>query len=94
MQWFEFTGYIASALVVLTFYMNDMRSLRVAAIFSNVAFLTYGISLGLGPVISLHAILLPLNAWKLVQAREKQAAARVLPQLASSRAAWGYRRHQ
>lgn len=67
MQWFEYVGYIASALVVLTFYMNDMTSLRVAAIFSNVAFLAYGLSLGLGPVISLHGILLPLNLWRLTR---------------------------
>ena len=85
MQWFDFTGYIASALVVVTFYMNDMTSLRVAAIFSNIAFLAYGISLELGPVISLHATLLPLNAWRLMQARGKQAARGRHPVTQSSR---------
>ncbi len=69
MQWFELVGYIASALVVLTFTMNDMRSLRVAAVSSNVAFLAYGFSLDLGPVVSLHAILLPLNLWRLARSR-------------------------
>lgn len=67
MQWSELVGYVASALVVLTFYMKDMTSLRVVAIFSNVAFLAYGMSLGLGPVIFLHAILLPLNLWRLAR---------------------------
>ena len=67
MQWLDLVGYAASALVVLTFTMNDMRSLRVAAVSSNVAFLAYGISLDLGPVVSLHAILLPLNLWRLAR---------------------------
>jgi hypothetical protein len=67
MHWVDLVGYLASGLVVLTFYMGDMISLRVAAIFSNVAFLAYGIGLGLGPVILLHGILLPLNIWRLRQ---------------------------
>ena len=67
MHWADLVGYLASGLVVLTFYMDDMISLRVAAIFSNIAFLAYGLSLGLGPVILLHGILLPLNVWRLRQ---------------------------
>ena len=67
MRYLEFVGYVASALVVLTFYMNDMVSLRVAALASNCAFLAYGVGLNLGPVIVLHGILLPLNIWRLAQ---------------------------
>lgn len=67
MHWVDLVGYLASGLVVLTFYMGDMISLRVAAIFSNVAFLAYGVGLGLGPVVLLHGILLPLNVWRLRQ---------------------------
>jgi hypothetical protein len=67
MPWSELVGYVASALVVLTFYMKDMTSLRVVAMFSNIAFLAYGASLGLGPVIFLHSMLLPLNLWRLAQ---------------------------
>jgi hypothetical protein len=75
MHWVDLVGYLASGLVVLTFYMGDMISLRVAAIFSNVAFLAYGICLGLGPVILLHSLLLPLNVWRLRQlCRSYQAA--------------------
>jgi hypothetical protein len=86
MQWFELVGYIASALVVVTFAMNDMIALRIAAACSNVAFLAYGWSLGLGPVLSLHAILLPLNLWRLAQAGRARAAQRIETDLAAPKA--------
>jgi len=65
----DIVGYIASILVVLTFYMDRMIALRVTAMLSNIAFLAYGISLELGPVVVLHGILLPLNIWRLRQLR-------------------------
>jgi CRP/FNR family cyclic AMP-dependent transcriptional regulator len=61
-------GYLASALVVLTFTMKDMVPLRIAALCSNVAFIAYGLGLDLGPVVLLHGILIPLNAWRLAMA--------------------------
>jgi hypothetical protein len=61
-------GYVASALVVITFYMKEMVPLRVAALCSSVAFLIYGVGLGLGPVVLLHGMLIPLNAWRLMTA--------------------------
>ena len=73
MHWADAIGYIASAFVVLTFYMDNMISLRVTAIMSNVAFLAYGISLDLGPVVVLHGTLIPLNVWRLRQLRGSRA---------------------
>ena len=61
-------GYLASALVVLAFCMREIIPLRLAALASNIAFLAYGIALGLSPVWLLHAILLPINGWRLWQA--------------------------
>lgn len=61
-------GYLASALVVLAFCMREIIPLRLAALGSNVAFLAYGIALGLSPVWLLHAILLPINGWRLWEA--------------------------
>ena len=61
-------GYLASALVVLAFCMRDIIPLRLAALGSNVAFLAYGIALGLSPVWLLHAILLLINGWRLWEA--------------------------
>jgi hypothetical protein len=61
----EISGYVASALVLLTFIAKDMRQLRTAAIFSNLAFITYGTLAWLPPVFLLHLVLLPLNIVRL-----------------------------
>ncbi len=61
----EFTGFCASALVLATFTMKDMRMLRMVAVFSNVAFITYGTLEWLPPVFGLHVLLLPLNLLRL-----------------------------
>ena len=60
-------GYLAAGLVVMAFCMKDMMWLRVVALTSNVLFLVYGVGLGLVPVWLLHAILLPVNGWRLWQ---------------------------
>jgi hypothetical protein len=65
----EITGYIASALVLLTFMAKDMRLLRIGAILSNVAFIAYGILGWLPPIFFLHLILLPLNIVRLNEVR-------------------------
>jgi CRP/FNR family cyclic AMP-dependent transcriptional regulator len=66
----EFFGYIASALVFATFYMRTMLPLRIVAIVSNVAFITYALIDGLTPILILHGALLPLNLLRLLQIRE------------------------
>jgi len=70
----EIAAWVASALVFLTFFMKTMIPLRVVAIVSNVAFigyallgLQYGIFDKLLPILVLHAVLLPLNAFRLWQ---------------------------
>ena len=60
-------GYLASALVLLTFCMSTMVSLRAVAICSNLAFIGYGFGAGLYPVLTLHIVLLPLNIVMLLQ---------------------------
>jgi hypothetical protein len=65
MNWVEPVGYLASGLVLLTFYMSDMPSLRVTALCSNVAFICYGFGRGILPVVLLHGILMPINSWRL-----------------------------
>jgi len=67
--WIELAGYVASALVFLTFYMRTMIPLRVVGILSNMAFMTYGLAGQVYPVFILHAILLPMNCVRLVQMR-------------------------
>jgi hypothetical protein len=54
--------------VLAAFYMKDMLPLRFVALCSNLAFIAYGFALGLTPIWLLHALLLPLNGWRLVEA--------------------------
>jgi CRP/FNR family transcriptional regulator, cyclic AMP receptor protein len=54
----EVLGYLASSLVFVAFYMKTMVPLRCVAIASNIAFLSYGIWLGLWPIAILHALML------------------------------------
>jgi len=68
MTLYDATGFLASSLVVIAFCMKDIVALRFVALASNVAFLIYGIGLGLLPVWLLHAALLPINALHLGQA--------------------------
>ena len=47
--------------------MKDMVNLRIVAICSSVAFITYVVMLNLPPILILHVILLPMNGWRLAQ---------------------------
>lgn len=60
-------GYVAAALVLVAFYQRQMIPLRVAALGSNLAFIAYGLALGLTPVWLLHAVLLPVNIKRLLE---------------------------
>jgi CRP/FNR family cyclic AMP-dependent transcriptional regulator len=64
-----FFGYAASALVFATFFMRSRTRMRQVAIVSNVAFITYGTIGSLFPLVILHALLLPLNVWRLWEIR-------------------------
>lgn len=61
----EGAGYLASALVFVTFLMKDMRPLRITAILSNIAFIAYGALNWLPPILFLHVLLLPVNILRL-----------------------------
>jgi hypothetical protein len=72
----EVIGYVASALVLLTFMTKDMRLLRTIAIASNIAFIAYGALGWLAPILCLHLMLLPLNV---VRLRQLQSAPALTP---------------
>jgi hypothetical protein len=63
----EILGYLGSALVLSTFAVTNPRRLRSIAMLSNVAFIAYGALVWLPPVLTLHLLLLPLNAYRLAQ---------------------------
>jgi hypothetical protein len=60
-------GYLASALVLITFSVRSMRALRLFTVASNVAFVAYA-SIEVQPLI-LHGILLPMNIIRLERRR-------------------------
>src|SRR3974390_34045 len=74
------SGYVASTLVLLTFLAKDMRVLRTVAIFSNLAFITYGTIGWLPPVLFLHMVLLPLNVVRLAEIVRDSRATSALTQ--------------
>jgi len=60
-------GYLAASLVLATFCMRSMSSLRYVAIASNLAFIVYGYCGDLMPVLLLHVLLLPVNIRRLTE---------------------------
>ena len=73
MSHWDAIGYVASTLVLTAFGMKSIIPLRLVAMCSNLVFIIYGLGLELTPVWSLHAALLPMNAWRLFEARGAQA---------------------
>jgi len=67
-------GYAAASLVLVTFYVRSIRTLRTIAIASNLMFIAYAVAAKVPPVLVLHALLLPLNAWRLREAIDQRAA--------------------
>ena len=61
-------GYLASGLVLAAFCMKEIVPLRMVALCSNLAFLAYGVSMGLMPIWLLHGLLLLMNSWRLALA--------------------------
>jgi len=63
----DMLGYVACALVLTTFCMNSLVTLRFAALLSNVAFIAYAYYQDLPPIMLLHAILVLINGFRLSQ---------------------------
>jgi hypothetical protein len=67
--WTDIVGYLAAFAVLATFCMNTIVPLRGLAIVSNILFILYGVGAQLYPVLVLHAVLLPINVFKMVRLR-------------------------
>jgi hypothetical protein len=81
----DLVGYVAAALVLSAFYMREMVPLRMAALCSNLAFIAYGLALGLAPVWLLHALLLPMNGYRLLEAlRARRTPVRATSEISRS----------
>jgi hypothetical protein len=71
-------GYLASVLVLTTLCMRRMVVLRAVAIASNLAFISYGALADIDPVLLLHALLLPTNIYRLMQAIHDERSSRTV----------------
>jgi CRP/FNR family transcriptional regulator, cyclic AMP receptor protein len=60
-------GDLASSLVFATFRLRLMLVVRALALAGNVAFVSYAYLGRLAPVLMLHALLLPMNAYRLAE---------------------------
>lgn len=65
--WVDVIGYAGAVVVVATFCMTTMLYLRVAALASNVLMFAFGFFTGMHPTMLVNLVLLPLNAFKLLQ---------------------------
>jgi len=86
MHWtsLDLLGYVAAGLVLATFSVRSITALRSVAIASNLMFIAYAAMAHLMPVLILHALLLPLNVWRLRQdlASNEGTGKRILKQCA------------
>ncbi len=60
-------GWIAAMLTACCFASTRMLRPRALALMANPAFIAYGSLAGLLPVLALHPMLAPLNAWHLAR---------------------------
>lgn len=79
-MWTNVCGFAGAGLVIATYSMRTMIPLRIISLCSASLFLIYGLLVQSYPQILLHAVLLPLNAFRLREmtklvSQVKQAAA-------------------
>lgn len=65
----ELSGWGAAVLTLLAFSCTNIVRLRYVALAANAAFITYGLTAELWPVLALHSVLVPINLWRLLQTR-------------------------
>lgn len=72
MSW-EYLGYIASALLVVSLTMTDVIKLRWYNLFGCIAFTIYGLAIGAVPVAFTNGLLAFVNAYHIIKLyRNKQ----------------------
>jgi CRP/FNR family cyclic AMP-dependent transcriptional regulator len=58
---------VAALLVIVSAFVKTMIPLRWLAVASNVGFIVYGLALPAPLMVALHAVLLPVNLWRVWQ---------------------------
>jgi len=67
MDWIEAVGFAGTGFTVVAYGMKRLVPLRIAAILSSVAFLAYGALTQSYPLVLMEVLLLPINAYRLVE---------------------------
>lgn len=60
-------GYVAALLILASFSTADIMRLRLIAILSNIAVIFWAHTVGATPFLLLHSLLLPVNAYRLIE---------------------------
>ncbi len=63
----EVFGWAAAALTFLTYSQKTMLRLRILGIGANLCFIIWSLAFGVYPTLVLHAALLPVNTYRLLQ---------------------------
>jgi hypothetical protein len=71
----DLMGWSAAALTLMAFTMRDVRRLRLASLAASVCFIVYGATTAAWPVLALHAVLLPVNLYRLLELQRAGGAA-------------------
>ena len=66
-DWIEAIGYSGTGFTVLAYGAKHLMPLRIAAILSSLAFLSYGLLSQSYPLVLMEAILLPINMFRLLE---------------------------
>jgi hypothetical protein len=69
-DWIQLLGLLGAGLALASFSMKTMLPLRATAIASNVAFVVYGATNDLLPIVVLNGLSLPINIARLIQVRK------------------------
>jgi hypothetical protein len=81
----DILGWLAAGLTLACFASGDMLRLRLLALAANAAFAAYGWHADLLPVLALHLVLAPVNAWRLAQLLRARRSERLSPASSSPR---------
>ena len=65
MSWVEIVGYFGASLTFAVYSMKRMIPLRIIGILANCVFIAYGFLAAVYPQMILHAVLLPINVFRL-----------------------------
>lgn len=65
--WVDIIGYMGGAVTLWSMHQKTMIPLRIGGIAGNIGFIAFGLAAGSNPTFILHALLAPLNTYRMIQ---------------------------